>query len=83
MADFEEIKTSQDAINWIKRYFSEKDEVILKAIAYLQRNDLTLSNKSYRYSKNKALIHIYFGLYHHVTYNEIGTGFQYSPSIKS
>jgi hypothetical protein len=84
LADFNNIKTKEDAVKWIKANFKLND-ALLRVISDLQHPDCSLHRKSYSYVNKTNKIAIYFGLYNRRTKSDLGwgTSFQYSPSIKS
>ena len=62
--EFEEIESTQDAVEWMQKHFPNEKQRILST---LQRDDHILCRKSYSRSKKSNEIIIYFGMRHCIT----------------
>jgi uncharacterized protein YpiB (UPF0302 family) len=83
LENFNEIKTKDDAIIWVKTHFA-KNEVTMNVIHILQTPDCTLIDKSYKYENSESNdIMIYFRLRDKLYRREIGTSICYTPQLKS
>ncbi len=82
LADFDQIKTNQDAIKWLKTNFT-MNKVMMEVKEDLEDFNFTLYDCSYKYSDKCNAVVITFRMSHRITHSDNITSFQYYPSIKS